>query len=84
MTSNVNVTLPFQAVVSTEGEEEIVDYIPHELLGVIIGKKHSTLNKIFKDTGALLTTKSGTIMMKGTSEQRQLAHAAIRAKLVII
>ena len=49
---------------------------------MIIGKRGSTLNKIFKDTGALVTFKSGKIKIKRTTEQRELAHAAIKAKLV--
>ena len=49
---------------------------------MIIGKRGSTLNKIFKDTGALVTLKSGKIKIKGTTEQRELAHAAIKAELV--
>ena len=71
-----------QASVSTEVVEEVADYIPEGLLGLVIGKRHATIKKLERDTGALLTPRRGKITIKGTALQTRLGHAAIKEILV--
>ena len=62
---------------------EIIDNIPDHLIGNVIGKGGSRRNRIYKETGALLTIMpDGVITLKGSAEQRESAHHMIKQFLV--
>ena len=63
--------------------EEIIDYIPEYLFGRVIGTGGSIRKHIYNETGALLTvTQDNVLKLKGSTQQRELAHPLLRRILV--
>ena len=64
--------------------EEIIDYIPEYLFGRVIGTGGSMRKHIYNETGgALLTvTQDNVLKLKGSTQQRELAHPLLRGILV--
>ena len=63
--------------------EEIIDYIPENLFGKVIGTGGSGRTRIYNATGARVTvTQDNVLKLKGSAQQRELAHHLLRRILV--
>ena len=80
---SINSFCLFQATASEDEMEEIIDYIPEHLFGKVIGTGGSGQTRIYNATGARLNvTKDNVLKLKGSAQQRELAHPLLRRILV--
>ena len=63
-------------------EPELIDYVPEDLKGRVIGKKRTTLKRISSQTGAYLYIHEGDIYLKGSFSARGHAHVLIKHVIV--
>ena len=80
---SINSFCLFQARESEDQMEEIIDYIPEDLFGKVIGTGGSGRTLVYNATGARLTiTQNKVLKLKGSAQQRELAHPLLRRILV--
>ena len=80
---SINSFCLFQARVSEDQTEEIIDYIPENLFGKVIGTGGSERKRIYNVSGALVeVTKDKKLKLIGTAQQRERAHPLLRRILV--